>query len=327
MRYSIIVPVYNVEAYLSRCLESLLCQKGDFEILAIDDGSTDASPALCDDFGARYPEKIRVIHQENQGLGGARNTGISQAKGEYLLFVDSDDTVDGNLLERMDFAVERFSPQVVIFGMKSVDEAGNWIKECRETLPKEQVFSFEERKEVLLALPNACNKMFRAALFADGEIRFPGRAWYEDFRTTPKLLSRCERIVYLDELLYNYLQRSGSITNNKNLSRNEEILWAMDDLLDYFSQKSLTADTFPFLERLAVDHVLLAASVRVAKADPCSPLLKRLRDYMEEKFPDYSKNPALSSLSKAKKLALFLIQKRLFSLLRLLFLLKDGKRS
>lgn len=322
MRYSIIVPVYNVAAYLGACLDSLVCQKGDFEILVVDDGSTDGSAALCEEYQNRYPSLIRVIRQENQGLGGARNTGIAKAEGDYLLFVDSDDRVHPGLLEKMDAAVERFSPQIVIFAMQSVDEAGNVIKECREPLPAEQVFSFTERRDVLLALPNAWNKLYRADLFLESGVRFPPRAWYEDLRTTPKLLSRCERIVYLDEILYDYLQRAGSITNSIKLDRNEEILWALDDLLAYFGKGASVAC---YLERLAVDHVLLAASVRVARADPRSPLLQRFRNYMEENFPDYMKNPTLSDLPRAKKLALFLVRKRLYSLLRLLFRLKDGK--
>ena len=123
-KISVIIPVYNVEKYLSKCIESVLEQDfSDYEIILIDDGSTDTSGKLCDEYAENY-SAIKVIHQQNKGLGGARNTGIEAAEGQYLLFVDSDDYIRDNIMTFLyDTAVCNDS-DIVAFGMDYVYESG-----------------------------------------------------------------------------------------------------------------------------------------------------------------------------------------------------------
>lgn len=323
MKYSVIVPVYNVEQYLEKCLDSILECKGDYEVICIDDGSTDNSPAICDTYSSRYPDRVVTVHQKNKGLGGARNSGIEIARGEYLLFVDSDDFISPDTVSVLDAALEKHDADIVIFAMQTVDENMNLIDSCREELIDGELFSFKEKKDSLFIMPNACNKLFKTKLFLESGVRFPDRVWYEDIRTVPKLMCFCEKIMYVDKVLYNYLRRSGSITNNVNVKRNEEILWAFDDLKEYFTSKGVINEFHAEFEKLAIDHVFIAASVRVARINRRDPMLGRFSEYMYENFPDFEKNPYLSALPKAKKLAYSLVKGRHFFILDTLFKLKD----
>lgn len=326
MTFSVIVPVYNVEDYLGACLDSILSQKGDFEIIAVDDGSTDRSGVICDEYAAAH-ENLRVIHQSNRGLGGARNTGIDAAKGDRLIFVDSDDTLAPDAIAALERAAAESDPDMIVFGIRNVDGEGRTLGEQRENAASGRVFSFEEDKSCLLFGPSACNKAFRRELFAGSGIRFPERVWYEDLRTVPKLTVLCERIVYLDVLLYNYLMRPGSIMNSASLDRNREIMWAADDLIGHFKETGRYGEIERELEMLTTEHVLIFATVRVLKSDPRSGLLKEFYDYTEKRFPDYMGNPYLKRLPRAQALALRLIRAKRYRLLAFLFGVKDRIRG
>lgn len=321
MKYSIIIPVYNVAEYLEKCIDSALAQTGDFEILLIDDGSTDGlCPAMCDRYAERFAKTVRVFHQENGGLGAARNAGIVHAKGEYLLFLDSDDTIAPETLRRLDAATAE-NPDMVIFGYEQVFADGRRVAHPPK-LPANVPLTLSSCPQLLLSEPNASFRLCKRTLFS--EIRFPGRVWYEDLRTTGKLLARAEKILVIGDCLYGYLMREGSIMNNRNLQRNREIMEATEDLLLWYRQEKLFDTYRDVLCALTVEHVLLAASVRVARVDPKNPLLSEFVAYTRREFPDYRNNPYRARLSRAKRLALHLIQHRRFRTLRLLFRLKDA---
>lgn len=323
MKFSIIVPVYNVADYLEKCVASLLendCE--DTEILLVDDGSTDGkSGELCDTLAKRAPDRIRVIHQENRGLGGARNTGIEAAQGEYLLFIDSDDYIAPETLTVLREAVEQTPADIFSFHATTVTEKGS----C-SPLPTSEVypdpFALREHPEFLLSLPAACTRLWKRSLFADTSIRYPSRVWYEDIRTSTKLFAAAEKIVTLPHTLYFYLAREGSITRNSNVSRNREIIDAFDDIRAWFDSQGLTQTYHDELEKLAIDHVLIAASVRVLRTDPKSPLLGEFADYVQTAFPNYRQNPYLNTLPKGKKLAYRLLEGKHYRILRLLFAVK-----
>ncbi len=321
MKYTIIIPVYNVADYLQACVDSALAQTGDFEILLIDDGATDGlCPALCDRYAARFPQKIRVVHQENGGLGAARNTGIAHAKGEYLLFLDSDDTLAPNALAALERATKS-NPDMVIFGFEQIFPDGRRVAHPT-ALATDIPLTLADCPQLLLGAPNAVLHLCKKSLFSD--IRFPGRVWYEDLRTTGKLLARAGSIVAIKDCLYGYLMREGSIMNSKNLARNREIIDAADDLLGWYRAEGLFERYETELCALTVEHVLLSASVRVARADAKHPLLAEFAEFTRKNFPEYRKNPYRARLSRAKRLALFLVEHRMVRTLRLLFRIKDA---
>lgn len=322
MKLSVIIPVYNVEAYLPACVDSVLANDtSDCEILLVDDGATDRSGAICDEYALAHPALIRVIHQANGGLGAARNTGIEAARGEWLLFLDSDDTLTPDALAVLKSAASP-AVQVVGFQLYSDDGAGHLTPFDTDFTPSEEVFTLENRRDYLLCLPSAATRLWARELFLASGIRFPSRVWYEDIRTTTKLLALATGITVLPQRLYRYLQRPGSIMSNQNLDRNREILEAFDDLLGWYRARDLAEEYRNELCALTVEHVLLAASVRVARADVKHPLLKDFRDYTDAAFPEWPANPYLKTLPKAKALALRLVRGRHYGLLALLFRLK-----
>lgn len=324
MRFSIIIPVYNVKDYLQKCIDSVLANDcADCEIILVNDGSTDgASPAICDENAARHPDLIRVIHQENQGLGGARNTGIAAARGEYLFFVDSDDTIAPYALKVLSEAAANYGADVFSFDFTRDDGNGGLFPESANRGPVGVPFTLAEKPEFLLSLPAAWARIWRRSLFAETTLQYPSRVWYEDIRTSTKLFAKARSIVILPEHLYFYLLRPGSIMNNRNLQRNREILDAFDDILNWFRQENLAETYSKELCALAIWHILLTASVRVARTQPDSPLLSEFSSYMEKHFPDFRQNPYRASFPAGKRLALFLVEHRRYKTIRLLFRLK-----
>ena len=319
---SVIVPVYKVEEYLEKCVQSILAQtERDFELILVDDGSPDRCGALCDSLAQTDP-RIRVIHQENQGLGGARNTGIREARGDWLLLVDSDDWIEPKILEKAMEAGLREEADLVMFAFRTVDEQGRELGVFREDMPKERGIGLQEHKEALLTAPCAWNKLYRRSFFQGTGLAYPPRVWYEDLRTTPKLMAKAGRMVFLDEVGYNYLQRQGSIMKSANLERNREILDAFDDLLPWFRKEGLFEAYRRELEYLAVFHVYLTAGVRVALADRKSPLLRELAAYVEERFPGWRQNPYLPKLGGKRRLLVSLLEKKWYWAVSLLFKLK-----
>ena len=319
---SVIVPVYKVEEYLEKCVQSILAQtERDFELILVDDGSPDRCGALCDSL-AQTDSRIRVIHQENQGLGSARNTGIREARGDWLLLVDSDDWIEPKILEKAMEAGLREEADLVMFAFRTVDEQGRELGVFREDMPKERGIGLQEHKEALLTAPCAWNKLYRRSFFQGTGLAYPPRVWYEDLRTTPKLMAKAGRMVFLDEVGYNYLQRQGSIMKSANLERNREILDAFDDLLPWFRKEGLFEAYRREMEYLAVFHVYLTAGVRVALADRKSPLLRELAAYVEERFPGWRQNPYLPKLGGKRRLLVSLLQKKWYWAVSLLFKLK-----
>ncbi|MBQ9044905.1 MAG: glycosyltransferase family 2 protein [Oscillospiraceae bacterium] len=324
MTFSIVIPVYNVKDYLETCFRSVMAQGGDdYEILLVDDGSTDGeSGPLCDRLAAEAPDRTVVLHKPNGGLGDARNAGLERARGEYVLFVDSDDYLLPGLLQALRRKLNETDADVIDFGFV-VDKNGvQRERHCGE-LPSDRVWSLAERPETLLVLPAAWRRLYRRRLFLDHGIRYPARVWYEDIRTTPKLFACAERIAALDAPYYGYVVREGSITRNPNAARNREILEAFDDLEAWFSARGLWEQYQNEFTRLAVDHILLAASVRVLRIDPGHPLLEEFRQYMDAHFPGYPDCPYLAQLSTQHKLILRLLRHKRYGAVRALFAVKD----
>lgn len=320
---SIIVPVYNVMDYLPQCVESLLANDtADTEIILVDDGSKDDSGKLCDRFAEQHPDQFRVIHQENGGLGAARNTGMRAAKGTWFLFVDSDDRLAPNTLSVLKKAVAQGGAQMIGFQYCSDDGTNPPVPQSSGFDARPEPFMLQEHPDYLLSLPSAWMRLYHRSLFQDHEITYPSRVWYEDIRTTAKLLPLANGIRVLPDHLYYYLQRPGSIMNNKNVARNREILEALDDVLNWYRANGLFDRYRNELRALTVQHVLLAGSVRVARIDPKSELLNEFYAYTEKAFPDWKQDPYRKQLPRLKRLALFLVEHRRYRLIRRLFALK-----
>lgn len=211
---SIIVPVYNVEKYLHRCVDSIIHQTyTNLEIILVDDGSTDSSGIICDDY-AQKDKRVFVIHQQNGGLSNARNSGIQMMHGKYVSFIDSDDYIARDYIEYLYDIMENNNADISICSYKKVFEGEN--PELKDT-QKECLIMGKHRALATLLYQkkftaSAWAKMYKKDLWSD--IKFPAGKLHEDVAVMYLLFSKAKTIVYGDKKLYYYLQRSGSIINS-----------------------------------------------------------------------------------------------------------------
>lgn len=214
MEISCIVPVYNVEKYITKCINSILAQSfKDYEIIMIDDGSTDNSGNICDEYAQAY-EFIRVIHQSNMGLSAARNAGIEIAKGKYFIFIDSDDYIDSNMFEKLYRLNKENDTLISVCDKAFVFENTGKIEygsESREQYVLTAEQAFEKAVDFYGKFGmEMWNKLYSKKLFDD--VRFPVGKLFEDQATQYKLIFATDRISYIEKSYYYYLRRSNSIT-------------------------------------------------------------------------------------------------------------------
>ncbi len=307
-KLSIIIPVYNVESYLEKCLLSVLDKNSsDYEIVLVNDGSTDRSPAICEDYARRYPGQIRYLSTPNGGLGAARNVGIRHAQGDYLLFLDSDDYLAENAIPEI-LDMLRKEADIFVFDFMPVTEEGRSLG-CTKGSEQEGFFTLREYPEFLFCPPNACNKIWSRRLFAESGIQFPGRLWFEDLYTIPKLYLLADSICYESHPWYQYLYRPGSITQTKKVDRCGEIVQAVDSILDFYREQGAFERYQQALEYMALYHQVITSTTRINLIDPKSPLQQDLFLDFRTKFPHYRKNPYTQAMPLKFKLLLAFIER------------------
>lgn len=218
---SVIVPVYNVETLLGRCVDSILEQSyRNLEIILVDDGAKDSSGSICDDYAAR-DDRIRVIHKENGGLSSARNAGIDTARGEYFAFVDSDDWIEPDAVESLLSAALNHQVEMVVGGR--YDVSGKTGEKTLGLCPvKEEVVSSTEMIRRIFTWDNcdsaSWDKLYHRRLFR--QIRYPMGKICEDVPVTYLIVLDAGKVALLDKPVYNYYHRPGSITNSTVSEKN-----------------------------------------------------------------------------------------------------------
>lgn len=288
-KISVIIPVYNVEKYIEKCVKSVEAQTyQDYKIILVDDGSTDESGKLCDGL-AQKNEKITVIHQENKGLGGARNTGIDNCNTEYILFLDSDDYIHPELLEKCMSAARKHNCDIVMFDAVSVDESGKTGVLYGAQVPTNKLLTTSE-KFAISKNPTAWDKLYKVSLFKDNNIYYPEKVWYEDLRTTPKILLFADKVVKLEsEPLYYYLQRSDSIMHSPNYDRVvKERIAAVNDLTDYYKANNLYEEYEDVLDFIMIYHGFLLPCLEMYRRTGNH---KRYMDILFNSLKDRVQNP------------------------------------
>jgi glycosyltransferase involved in cell wall biosynthesis len=213
---SVIIPVYNIEKYISKCLDSVLNQTLDrdkYEVIIIDDGSTDKSLEICKQKTKGFDNAKIIEHKKNKGLGPARNTGIKEAKGEYLYFIDGDDYIDNNTLENLLELAQEYKADIVTSGFKRVDEKGHILfkKNDYTSLTDDK---FENLKMFLASqvTHTAWGKLIKRSLFLDNNIEYP-KGIHEDIPVTYLLFWYADKIHVSDEISYYWVKRNSSITS------------------------------------------------------------------------------------------------------------------
>ena len=319
-KVSVIVPVYNVEKYLDKCLNTLVNQSlDDIEIIVVNDGSPDNSQMIVDNYVTKYPNKVRSIIKKNGGQGSARNLGLQYALGEYIGYVDSDDYVYPEMFEKLYNQAIKDNSDVVICENYTLDEVTGVT--TKETCRIGYVDDFSNAWFGKLAV---WNKLFKKELLIENELMFPENIWYEDAPFTCKNLLLAKKISFVEEPLYFYLIRQGSTMNNKKLERNLDIIPAFEEIREFIKENQLTTQYYERFVQLAILHLYLATSVRVIVASTeqiqTRVILEKIQTYY--KACTKGKKIDLKFLDKNKKIIYFLLKQKQYALVRLLFKLK-----
>lgn len=230
---SVIVPIYKVEKYLPKCIDSILTQSyKNFELLLIDDGSPDSCGHICDEYQEK-DSRIRVFHKQNGGLSDARNYGIVRSKGDYLTFIDSDDYISNNYLKILVNMVQTYEVEMscvaCVIEKKGVKVPSVNKKNVTRKISKEEALKYVCIKKYFGV--SAWGKLFKKELFRD--IRFPVGRLYEDMLTIPYIIDKCKYVAYSEQQAYFWVQRDGSITHSPISEKELQIFDGLDRLMNF----------------------------------------------------------------------------------------------
>lgn len=295
MKISVIVPVYNVQKYLEECVQSILNQTfSDFELLLIDDGSTDQSGAIAEKL-AENDSRIRVFHKENGGLSDARNYGIDRAEGDYLTFIDSDDYVDLTYFEKLVGLIGQFDADISCVSV--YETAGRNTDGISKGATVGKFSGIEAIINSLLRHNigiSACGKLFFRNLF--NEIRFPKGELYEDLLTLPYVFEKCKTVAYSSAKLYLYYQRPGSITNTRITEKHMHFFNNTIQLVERFDHYGKRIHE-AFIVRIVGESINRFAEVLLFCPD-YSDKIKRVKNYMGQYWKESLSIPILPHTTK-----------------------------
>lgn len=239
-KVSIIVPVYNTEKQLKRCLDSLVNQSDkDIEIIIINDGSTDGSEDIVKEYKEKYNSLIKYYSKLNEGIAKTRNFGIEKANSKYILFIDSDDYIDTCLIEKLKPYIEE-DIDIIKFKLAKVDENGNTIEKINgpifDKTTGEDGFNKLYSEDVLLDSP--CVYLIKKEIFINNDLKFE-RKYHEDFGLIPLVILNAKTMVSTPYYLYSYVQAENSITRNNNY---EKTLKRIEDVLAHYDNAMVKID-------------------------------------------------------------------------------------
>ena len=277
-KVSIIIPVYNVENEVANCLESVINQTHkNLEIIVVNDGSTDGSKEICLNI-AKKDNRIIYLEKPNGGLSDARNFGLEIASGDYLFFLDSDDTIDNDCIKTLYSLIEENQSDIAVGQFNIVYDTGKVETGEDGTtllLNNEQALECALYDEFSIS---ACAKLFKRELFK--KIRFPVGRLYEDVATTYKALFNAEKISYIGKGVYNYLIRQGSITRKEFNEKKLDVITSSDEMCDFCSQ------TFPSIEKATIRrrvwarlNVLTQIAVSKKGYKPIKPIISFVKKH------------------------------------------------
>lgn len=304
---SVIVPVYKVENYLRQCLDSIINQTyKNLEIILVDDGSPDNCPKICDEY-AKNDKRIKVIHKENGGLSSARNAGLDVCTGEYISFIDSDDIVDKNFIERMYTKSKEYRSDICIcnYAKFSDDEnIGCFSKEEKNTVLSSEIVQEKmlEKNAVLYII--MWNKLFKRYIFDC--IRFPLGKINEDEAVIHYIYDRCKSdVLVINNILYFYRFNESSITNRKFSATRLDAMDAMKDRIEFYKRKN--NNHLYELSLIKYEYVLKRLYILTYKNVPNSKsYLKRIISEYRTVFKECKNNSQLSFDIRMKFLVFYL---------------------
>ncbi|MGI0530116.1 glycosyltransferase family 2 protein [Treponema socranskii] len=269
---SIIVPVYKVEQYLSKCVDSILNQTyKNLEIILVDDGSPDSCPKICDDY-AKIDSRIIVLHKVNAGLSAARNSGLTISRGDYISFIDSDDWVSSDFIEKLYFRIVNDKSDFVMCNFEQVDELGRKVNNFKQiSLTEKRILDFQEFwdvfKEHTAVNIVAWNKLYKKEIFSD--LKYPEGHIHEDVFIMPLIMEKVTKVSQEPSTLYYYLKRGNSIvgTLKKEFNFDADKFLAESKICFYFSKKKLFSLCAMQMLNTVIDSTMGFKKLKTSEAD------------------------------------------------------------
>lgn len=275
-KFSLIIPSYNVEKYIKKCLDSVLNQTyTNYEIIIINDGSTDNTSKILESYKSN--KKIKIINQENKGLSSARNLGVSNAKGDYILFIDSDDFIEKELLEILNKTIR--DEDLIRFQIRSLDETNKIIKEYKEETFNNLngIEAFNKLSKYNLVELAVCYA-YKKDTFLKNNYKFEEKTYHEDFGLIPYIIISSKKVTSINYIGYNYLQRKNSIMNNteyeKEIKKSNDVLKHYKNLIKW--SQNIEGDLTIYKSFIANSVILKSLNL---KEKDYKNYIKKLKEY------------------------------------------------
>ncbi|MFV0484956.1 MAG: glycosyltransferase [Candidatus Saccharimonadales bacterium] len=289
IKVSIVVPVYNTEQYLSRCLDSLVGQtmgESSLEILVVDNNSTDGSAKIIKKYAREYPNLIKTLTCKKQGVSAARNVGIRAASGEFLAFVDSDDYVEVDMYAKLYAEAKRGKYDIVLCGANIIEDG-----RVRYYDPARVNYSKNAVKDYIVSASGPAFMITKRKLIVDNGLFFNEDVVYEDIAIVPSYVLYGENVGFVEEPLYNVVRRANSITRKEKYDPSvNDIYIALDDLYGRFRSEGKEKKYHDELEMLYIMYLLWAAGNVFLRFDETKGNFRKTRKIMKERFPKWRKN-------------------------------------
>lgn len=307
MKVSVIVPVWNTEKYLRKCLDSLVNQDfDDYEVVVVNDESPDNSEQIIEEYANKY-KNIRALSKKNGGLSSARNYGIKYAKGDYLAFVDSDDYVDKNFLKELYGAIIKDKSDIAVCEFSYLFEDGKTIWSHSNLK-----YTDDSLKKYLLTPPMAPIRMCKKSLFKS--LKFKEGIYYEDLELCPKLIKYAKKVSFVDQNLYYYLMRDSSIMHQKTFNKKLEDIYLVLDS----NYEALYKDYPEEIEYMYIIHYLRSASLRFLDYKEGRREINKIVKIMKDKFPNWKNNIYFKKSGKKIKIISYLAYHKQIILLKII---------
>jgi glycosyltransferase involved in cell wall biosynthesis len=294
-KVSVIVPIYNVEKYLEKCINSLLSQTlEDIQIILVNDGSKDNSGNIAKEYEKNNKNRIIYVEKENGGLSDARNYGLKYATSDFIAFLDSDDYIEKNAYEEMyNKAIEENADYVEC----------DFIWEFPNKIRVDKQYPYKNKKEMLsFVRVVAWNKLIKRQLITDNNLEFPKGLRYEDIEFTYKLIPFVNKFAYVDKPFIHYVQREGSIANVQN-ERTAEIFTVLDNVIEFYKENNIYDEYRDELEYNYARYLLCSSLKRMCKIKDKIVREKLLTESWERlnlNFPNWKENIILKTVNIGK---------------------------
>lgn len=294
-KVSVIVPIYNVEKYLEKCINSLLSQTlEDIQIILVNDGSKDNSGNISKEYEKNNKDRVIYVEKENGGLSDARNYGLKYATGDFIAFLDSDDYIEKNAYEKMyNKAIEENADYVEC----------DFIWEFPNKIRMDKQYPYKNKKEMLsFVRVVAWNKLIKRQLITDNNLEFPKGLRYEDVEFTYKLIPFINKFAYVDKPFIHYVQREGSIANVQN-ERTAEIFTVLDNVIEFYKKNNIYEKYRDELEYNYARYLLCSSLKRMCKIKDKTireKLLTESWERLNSNFPNWKENVILKTVNIGK---------------------------